>query len=226
MSGAGREPGEHAAPVPARTSRDERHERYAAQRDLLFGVFTDSEGSSRPDTTQLIPGDEGPSWEVHPVDRAGFLGFPCAMQQDDAGLHVHPTDGVQEEGDSSGRSSPRDLASIPPEDEGSPSRNSPPPSPRSGRGGVPAESGAPGSPPSPGGGSGGGGGGGGGISALGGLVIPPIPRMTGKYPKFSGREDEDADAHMLSFEMAWMVNSAPPIQATYLMKRATFIPTL
>ena len=50
--------------------------------------------------------------------------------------------------------------------------------------------------------------------------------MTVKYPKFSGREDEDADAHMLSFEMAWMVNSAPPIQATDLMKRATFIPTL
>ena len=50
--------------------------------------------------------------------------------------------------------------------------------------------------------------------------------MMVKYPKFSGREDEDADAHMLSFEMAWMVNLAPPIQATDLMKRATFIPTL
>ena len=60
MSGVGREPGETsrtperprepAAPVPARTSRDERHDRYVAQRDILFGVFTASEGSSRPDT--------------------------------------------------------------------------------------------------------------------------------------------------------------------------------
>ena len=123
MSGAGREPGgtsrspkrprESATPVAARTSRDERHDRYVAQRDILFGVFTDSEGSSRSDTPQLIPGDEGPSWEVRPVDRAGFPGFPHAMQPDDEGLHVSPTDGVQEDGDSSGRSSPRNLASIP-----------------------------------------------------------------------------------------------------------------
>ena len=43
-----------------------------------------------------------------------------------------------------------------------------------------------------------------------GAVIPPtVPRMTVKYPKFSGREDEDMNAHILSFEMAWMVNSAP-----------------
>ena len=51
-------------------------------------------------------------------------------------------------------------------------------------------------------GGGGGGDGRGGVLTVSGVVIPPpIPRMTVKYPKFSGREDEDADAHMLSFEM-------------------------
>ena len=48
----------------------------------------------------------------------------------------------------------------------------------------------------------------------------------GQVPQVSGREDEDADAHILSFEMAWTVNSAPPVQATDPMKMATFIPTL
>ena len=76
MSGAGREPGG----IPARTSRDERHDRYVARRDILFGVFTDSEGSSRPNTPPLITGDEGHGQEVRPVDRAGFPGFSRAMQ--------------------------------------------------------------------------------------------------------------------------------------------------
>ena len=50
--------------------------------------------------------------------------------------------------------------------------------------------------------------------------------MTIKYPKFLGKEDEDADAHILSFEMAWTVNSAPSVQATDPMKMAAFILTL
>ena len=104
-------------------------------------------------------------------------------------------------------------------------RNSPPLSPRNERGGAPAGSRALGPPPCPGGR--GGGKGKGGVPVVSGAVIPPmVPRMIVKYPKFSGREDEDADAHILSFEMAWMVNSAPLVQASNLMKMATFIPTL
>ena len=42
-------PREPPTPVPTHTSCDAWHDRYVAQRNVLFGISTDSEGS-RPDT--------------------------------------------------------------------------------------------------------------------------------------------------------------------------------
>ena len=124
-------PRELATPVPGCTSREERHDRYVAQRNVLFGISTDSEGSSRLDTPPLIPGDDGYDWGGSSIERAGFPGFPRVLQYGGDDLLIPNTSGVQEGGESSGRSSPFDVTRTPPEGGGTPLRNSPPPSPRS-----------------------------------------------------------------------------------------------
>ena len=87
-------PREPATPVPARTSRDERHDKYVAQRNILFGISTDSEGSNRPDTPPLIPGDEGYNWGASSAERSGFPSFPHALQYGGDGQLVPTPGGV------------------------------------------------------------------------------------------------------------------------------------
>ena len=69
MFGARRAPvgSSPAPPVLEHTSRDERHDKYVAQHNVLFGVFIDSESSSRPNTPPLISGDDGYNWGASSV---------------------------------------------------------------------------------------------------------------------------------------------------------------
>ena len=62
-----------------------------AQRNVLFGISTDSEGSSRPDTPPLIPGDDGYDWGASSVERAGFPGFSRVLQYGGEDLLVSNT---------------------------------------------------------------------------------------------------------------------------------------